>query len=1008
MSDVDLFGHTVTAILVCRNAGAWLNATLASLGQLDRRPELILAVDNESTDDTAELLRDAEEAGLITKVINGRAGYCFGQAVERAMGLVTEPTQWLWLLHDDAVPDQDALTELLTLAARTPKLAIAVPLLVRPSRRHHAALTLEVGASISATGRRTLGLEPGEVAQGQYESSPVLGGSTCGMLVRWESLVEMGGFDPCISGYRDGIDLGWRAHLMEQWVMTCPTARIVHRQVGRSEIRPGTLAVRAKRSEASWDRLMGLRLVAANTRGLGKLGVLLRSTFVCLMTALALVLGRAPDRAKDEIQAWMDFLFRSRRPVVRLRRKIRAISRGSNTKHRVRSLRPTLGSVADEMGQYVARWFQDQFASNSDAEMTLDDLLGDEFTRRIGDGSKRIPLAVWLGLLVGGLVIATRTLYASGMVMASNLLGAPASIASAFDLALSKGAESEPWLLVNAALSVLTIHPQWLPVVVLITAFPLTMLVAGWFARHRIAHTRLRWFAAAGYALLPILMGGMNRGSLWLIGCALMLPFLAEWFSRIDRPWAGARSLQTMAGIAFGGVIVFAMSPVLWVAAIAAALVITLRAGGIARIIRIAIALAIPIGFWARSIPALLSNPIQLLLFPEPLLTPEALSWQMLIGRPFADGLPPMWVSIVVFAALWIGVLVIVIQNRRRLAVVVGMAAIAAGIWVSRFAITMDYGTARVDPTAFLLVGFAILLFACVAWIDETFGSLEGRDFGGKQAMLALLSFVLVAAFGIGAVWSAYAGFADVQRGKDPRVPAYLAENEIEQDTATLIIDAGNRTWNLRYGGGTTWGQGSYLSGPAASPEAMTMIWQIVSRALEGRSADTSADDLASLGVSAVVVIDPNPDSVSALDSSAGLQRATVGGMIEIWTVNTDSGPPTRRALVSLDGSSLTYLSPRTQISGSADKVLLLATPPDPDLRVFVGGVEVQPTESPDWRAAYLVKDTGGLVSFERTVENSWLVWIQLGVIILLIIFVLPPLTAEDPDSPRHRIRRAR
>jgi len=1008
LSDVDLSGHTVTAVLVCRNAGAWLNATLAGLGQLDHRPDVIVAVDNESSDDTLELLEAGFSAGLIDRIIPGKATFSFGQAVERALSTVETPTKWVWFLHDDAIPDHDSLSELVNLAARTPRLAVAVPLLVRPSRRNHAARTLEIGATISGSGWRNLGLDPDEVAQGQYESTSVLGGSTCGMLVRWESLIEVGGFDRCISGYRDGIDLGWRAQMIDQWVLTCPTARIVHRQAGRSEMRQGTIAARAGRSEAAWDRLMGLRLVAAHAHGLGRAAILFRLTFVCLVAAIGYVLGRAPDRAKDELQAWSDFLFRSRKPVARLRKKVLAIKVSNETKYRIRSLRPTLGNVVEEGFSSVARWFHDQFSSSADAEMTLDDLLGDEFTRRIGEGKKRVPASVWFVLIVAGVVAMARNLYTTGLVTASGLLAAPATIFDAFQRGLSQ--EGSPWLLVSAAGSVLSIRPSWFPVAVLVLAFPLTMLVGVWFTRHRIHHPVVRWFASAGYALLPIVMGGLNRGALWLVACALILPFVAEWVSRIGQPWMGAQSLQTLAGIALSGVIIVSICPALWVPVMIAALVVAIRAGGAPRLVRVLVALLLPFVFWGPAFGSYAHNLLRLVLTPEPMLTPPvSLTWQMLFARPVESGLPPLWVSLALFSVVWLGAIVAMAQTSwHRWCALAGVASIAVGLGLARLTVPVAISTVNPDPSPWLLLGFSLLLFSFVRWMDDTLASLEGRDFGGTQAIVAILSLFLVCGFLLGSGWAAYAGMSQVHRGASAQIPEYLAQNEIQFDTATLIIDASARTWTLRDSGQTMWGQGSFAEGPLNSPGAVDMLEQIVARAIAGRSDDTVTQDLATFGISSVVVMNPGPDTIAALDATAGLQRPTSTGDIQIWTVGSGDTSPTRRSLVN-QGDPPQYLDASTPISPDSPRTLILAVPADPDLHVFVGGTQVHSMSSGDWRAAYWLGDTSGQIQVVRTIEHQWMGWTQLGLFVLFVIFVFPPLTDSGSigDAPRYQVRSA-
>ena len=88
----------------------------------------------------------------------------------------------MWILHDDANPDPGALEALLAAAADDPRADILGPKLREwPSLRR----LLELGVTISGTGRRETGLERGEYDQGQHDDvRQVLAVNTAGMLVR--------------------------------------------------------------------------------------------------------------------------------------------------------------------------------------------------------------------------------------------------------------------------------------------------------------------------------------------------------------------------------------------------------------------------------------------------------------------------------------------------------------------------------------------------------------------------------------------------------------------------------------------------------------------------------------------------------------------------------------------------------------------------------------------------------------------------------------------------------
>ncbi|MDR0847819.1 MAG: glycosyltransferase [Propionibacteriaceae bacterium] len=998
----------MTAVLVCRNAGSWLNATLAGIARLDRRPDMIIAVDNNSDDDTRSLLLDAEERGMIDVVVNGQSYWSFGEGVRAGLAHAPERTDWIWLLHDDAVPDPAALTELLFLGANNPTMAIGVPLLVRPSRRNHVSHTLEIGATISGSGRRDLGLELDEVAQGQYDSHAVLGGSTAGMLVKWASFEAIGTFDKAIGSYRDGVDLGWRVQLIDEWVMTAPKARLVHRQVGRSEIRTGTIAKQHNRSEAAWDRLMGLRLVCAHSHGLGRILTWFRLVFATLVRALGFLLGKAPDRAGDEIVALGDFIFASRRLISGLRKKNNRIAKGKDSRTRVRALRPSIGSTLEAAGQSVAHWLQDLFGSGDDSDMTLDDLLGDEYSRRIGEGRKKVPVGVWMGLVLAAVALMARGLFRSGQITAPGLLGAPATWQDALSLALAGSSQGyglpSPWLLICAVASVLAVHPTWLVLIAILVLFPAAMLMAAWFAKYRILNTRLRWLAAAGYASLPIVMGGLNHGAIWLMVVAVLLPFLAEWVQRIDMPWSGARSIQTMAGIAFAGVFLLPILPAMWIVIIVVCILVAALRGTVGAVFRAFIAAGLPVAVWALWIPSLARNPVRLLMTPEASLTPASTGWQMIVGRPgAAESLPPLWVSIVVFAVVWLAAIISASFNpEHRKLFLSGMAVVAASMWLSHLHFTLSSFRVVADPSPWLLIGFAILLLSGVRWMDDTMGDLSDSDFGFRQALLGLMSFLMAACFLIGGVWSVWAGASQVTRGEGAQLPQYLSQTEIDRGAATLIIDAADGTWNVRANGSTIWGQGDHPEGALLSTQARSRTELFVASALAGLSDQTGAEHLATLGVSSVVVTNPTPGTVTALDTVPGIQRPTSSPTLQIWNVLGNPDPPTRMTLVS-GNVFLMYLTPTQEIPEGVSRTLLLATVPDDTLRVFVGGVEVEPVPGPDWRAAYDVGTASGVVTTTRDVSHSWMVWGQLGVFVLLFIFIFPPLGDGTGASSRPR-----
>jgi hypothetical protein len=153
------------------------------------------------------------------------------------------------------------------------------------------------------------------------------------------------------------------------------------------------------------------------------------------------------------------------------------------------------------------------------------------------------------------------------------------------------------------------------------------------------------------------------------------------------------------------------------------------------------------------------------------------------------------------------------------------------------------------------------------------------------------------------------------------------------------------------------------------------------------------------MGISMVVTLQASQDTVIAFDTTSGFQRQSINGETEIWAVSIDTLIPTRRMLESA-GEPPIYLTSHSEVVAGSRTTLLLAQPPDPNLRVYVGDTQLHEAESADWRAAYTLGDASGEIRFGYSIRFIWLALVQLGVLGLLIIFAIPPLSERtDPDE---------
>ncbi|MDR1264401.1 MAG: glycosyltransferase family 2 protein [Propionibacteriaceae bacterium] len=1033
---VDLHGQRVTAILVARNGAAWLPDSLTSLDRLTLRPGRLIAVDNASDDASGELLEAARRAGVVDLVLRGTPEASFGQAVAQARADIDDDNDWIWLLHDDASPDPDALAQLLTFALRTPNLGLAYPLLVRPTRRRHTPLTLELGASVAGTGRRHLGVEPGEAAQGQYEPGPTLGGSTCGLLVSQEAFDSLHGFSSTIPSYRDGIDLGWRANLAGFGVMTCPKAQFIHHQAGLSERRSATIAREAGRSEIAWDRLMGMRLVASHAVGLRAITTWLKLVLSCLVRGLGCLLDKAPDQAKDEVLALIDFV-RSGAVVRRLRRRVSRLPVSRDRREQIERLRPPWWSAWAAALHNGADVLRGTLGLDRREDLMLDDLLGDEFESRVNDRPQHVPRWVWGVVLIGLAVVSGRSLLTSGTVRAAHLLGAPSTLADAFQAALANPAGTDrppaPWLLLEAIGSIPFWEPNWFVAGLLILAVPATTLVAAWYLRRRLGqHRRMSWILALLYALLPVLLGGLNRGDLWMTVLALALPFFVAWLSRWAEQPDGVRAWQPAAGMAVALALVLPIMPALWLPAALALVVTVVRAGdGWWAWLRAALAAGLPLVLWGDWLLSLTDTPGRWLTTPSPLLgaTTTTPAWQLLLGRLQSGGLPPLWVSATVFGAIWLAGIVAIIRAPRLAARgVAALVVLTIGVALSRFTVAVDTSRSMPDAGPWLLLGFAIWLSVIVSYLDEG-SQLIRRDFGWAQALIGALSILLTGATAVALAWWAWAGTSEVSRGDDTVVPYFVAQGEVSFGANSLIIDQSGDSarWTIRSDGQPHWAQGESRTGVLASPQAWQQAQQIVAQISAGRYDEAMTLLLAELGVRYVVLIAPQADSTGALEASTGLGRGSTSDNGATMVYQLRSEPTAIQLVVGADtvqsvlpGSSQICLSERAdcrlaEIGPGA--LLVLSQPDDPGLVVTVGGVALERATSPDWRAAFDLEGAGlcdtaapgeaeaadcGLIAVQHQIGHLGWRLFQLVLGFIMVLFALPSVHARSGSrSPR-------
>jgi GT2 family glycosyltransferase len=943
--------HRVTAVVVSHDGGRWLPDVLRALAGQTRPPQRVVAVDTGSTDGSADLLRDA--LGSPDLVVEAPRTTGYGAAV--AMGLAhlgtltagaptprrrasdgeppREPVEWVWLLHDDSAPERDALAQLVEAAEAMPSAAV---LGSKARDWDDPRLLVEVGLTIDRAGRRETWLERREFDQGQHDAvRDVLAVGSAGTFVRRTVWDELGGYDPRLPLFRDDVDLGWRANAAGHRVVVVPAARVRHARAATLGRRP----LDATHGSAHGvDRRHSLAVLLANLPLLAALAAAPRLLVGAFFRTLGFLLTRQVAEARDEVAAvaWnlarLPDLIRARRR----RRPLRTVPWSA--------IRPLFAGRAarirgyfEQLGDWATGGSAPEPVPGEDGE---DELPPPRTRRQVLTAHPGVTL--FLALLVIT-VYAARHLLGGGKLVGGALLPVPdgasdlartyaASWRSSVGAGTATGAT--PAAAALAALSTVLLGKPWLALdVLLLGCVPLAGATAYAATRRLTGSLRLRLWAAATYALLPVGTAAVATGHLDAAVALVVAPPLLVLGHRLlhdDPRYAGWRT-SFGAGLLLAFAVAFA--PQLWLLAAAplavGSLVVLLaatpasRGGAVRRIAGVAIALLTAVAVLFPWSLRLLSDPR--LLVGGTTATragPAPRTLDLLLLRPGrVTGVLAVPLAVAT-AGLLLAALVGLVRERR-----VGAALACWGVALGSYGLAL--ATARgagVLPASFpgvpLAFAGAALAACAVLAADGARERLAGRSFGWRQPAAALVAALALAAPLLAAGSWLHRGAAGPL---DRRVPASLPAAAV----AELEREPGYRVLWLRPDARE---QVSYvLSSPRGPDLGDADLPQrgVASRLLDRLVGDiavprgsNAAEALATFAVRYVAVPAPVPTWLAdALDAQAGLARVSFQGEVRVWRTLT---PAARLTVVPPELAA----AARSGSFGTRD--VLRVTPPAP------------------------------------------------------------------------------
>lgn len=997
--------HHVTALVVAYEGQLWLPRTLAALAGQERPPDVTVAVDAGSHDDSAGLLRQALPLVLVaapdttdTPARAQRSG--LPRALAEATALAqreadladpapgsAEPVRWYWLIHDDSAPDPDCLAQLLAGADRNRSSHVLVPKTV--AWADHGRL-VGIGNRWSPGTPTVESLEPRERDQGQHDvDRDVYSGSSAGLLIRADDWHRLGGFDAALGGWAAPADLCRRVWGSGASVTFIPQAVLAHRRAGRTGARaraPGTAAPRRRERES--------QLLLELTRGSAWSVAprYLRAWVATLVRAIALLLTHEPEEASAELAGAWDVLGHPRR-VRAGRRRLRAAASVAST--RPAHVRAYRGAVVHGV---------------------LDDWLAGPRARRRQSGWRPSP-RVWRPALLTAILVAAAalrepgTLFGSGTLRGGGLLPAPGSgellggyLGSWHDVGLGTGAGLPPYLPILAVAGLPLLGSVDLG---LRLAFGLAAPLAFLSAYLSMGPTRFgpwRTVLAVVWAFLPAGVAAAGDGRISTLALLLLAPPTARAATRaLVAARAGRAGIRPtiVAGVLLGLTAAFAPTGYLVtaVAAIVAWLVAgcprwALRTGGPALILG---------GFFAVLwVPRLVAAPWLLLTDlgrTDPTLgAPSAPVWGLSPGGPGAvwwAGVPLLVVA--VLAALGAR------TGRARLVVVAACLTLALVAWLPAAA------RALWPPAAAERAWPGQLLMLASAALAVSVASLANRP--GRRA--ELVGTGLVVAAGVLAVgwWVAPVGLGiSASTGQPPVVT--LAEESADRPRALVVTRSGTA---VVYGVATT----TQTRLGDADALADDLDGQGLTPVVQGLVSGTGVDAVTELGGRAIryVVFDgpPGDELVAELDATTGLRRLASSEDQSLWLV---SGDPARALLIAdapgtgdPNGTGQEPVAqvgvPVSTVPTSVDvflhpqlslpRTLLVAELAHPGWVVTLGGREVDPGMDGQGMLTAPVGETGTVLRVHHEGPWPWLAAAQLLGMLVAVVLALPKVGTADP-----------
>nr|WP_245349230.1 hypothetical protein [Brachybacterium fresconis] len=979
---------------------------------------------------------------------------------------------WLWFVVDGSTPALTALEQQLAMVADAPTTGVVGAKRVRRSTPGSAAGTsgpaegtavaaagtsgpaagtagadepeqdltadgadvlVDVGLTLTHGGHIITGVDPGEIDQGQADwRQDVLGVALPGMLIREQTLREVGGLDPDLPAPWAEIDLCRRVWRSGERVAVQSSARVLFPRPTRPRL------------ERLREQGTGRMLVQLKHRSLlMALGLFLLLPLVTLARMIGAVAASQPRRAGMELRAWAAAM-----PRVR-----RVLSRGLRDRRRARVPAGRLAPLYLPRGEGARRRLENVwtrvFADDDRRRRIRRTTWGIAGTHHGVDDADYGRHTVWsvvvaLSATVLGLA-ALRRLFGRGELTGPGLRALPENWTAAWEAAwstwipggLGERGPGDPLL---RLLGHLPITGSTLVEAVVLAVVPVSALAAWWAAGAITRAVGARLVIATVWALAPSLIAALAVGAWPLLLVHALLPLLALAVGRaVGLPHKASQA--SVSAAAAGGLLLLvigAVQPVLVLLAALALVLIALTVPG--RRLRLLWVLLPSLALHAPYVPVYLGHPETLLAVSGvPARAGTTTTTDLLSLWPVASGLqdqltpmlgatgalllPMLPVVPVVLGALAAPWLAGNAGRAGRFSVLLAAVGLMTVLLVREVPVAVAGDQLAPAPLHALLSATLLALSAGAAASFDALARREAGDGPGRRAITGVIGTLVAAVCVVTVVgWTLLLpGQLRLDRVEGGEVPAAAADQgRTDARSRVLVLDQqedASVTARLVVHGGDTVIQHAAIADARAvdtvgtgaaidEDPADAALRQAVARMLS-TGADPGADGeeaTSALAIGYVVVegdTGEQTELVSTLDASTLLEKVTEGSRGGMWRV-IDAAP---RAVV-LGGEEPVALS--SGVIGAtgeiptadAERTVLLSERHDSQWRATLDGAELEPVAVDDWAQGFIVPaGQSGQIDIHRE-QPARLLWqILLYATIALTVLISIPWRARTRSA---------